>query len=517
MADNINNEDNNFPKVEQQPEEDCEDAEKIEQEAGNAEMYEIENEDHINMGIEAGEDNLEGLDNEEADDNNDQEKPNEEQEGIDSEDDDESDDDVKITIGDITAGPASYTAFNVKRGPGSAPQGMGEKSKFTMDEFEGSMAINGVPAHEFSVDSQEEKPWRKPGADITDYFNYGFNELTWQAYCERQRRMRMESGAGVPASLGLGPPPKMIIPPAPIPIAVVNENSKYAGSVMVKKAGPPPARKMAGAIDVIGGGNLSSRRPESGVSPSSPSLEESNEQSEAPPVAEKPSVSIDFSRPPPGFPNMALPPPFGMPPPVIPPPLMMAPPPIVPDPYGAGEFLPGPGAPGDDYYQYEPTQDSQWGTSDWRGPPPMGIPLPMGLNVNKAPGLSRRDSMGTPPVPGDDSRTSSSSRRRRSSRSRSPKDDRDTKDKELDKESRSGKERDRSERERDRDRSQRSDRRDRGSGRERERGDRDRDRSERDRSDRRRRKSRTRSPTSSHKRSSKRSKRDRSKSKSSSE
>ena len=46
---------------------------------------------------------------------------------------------------------------------------------------------------------------------------------------------------------------------------------------MVKKAGPPPARKMAGAIDVIGGGNLSSRRPESGVSPSSPGLEESTE------------------------------------------------------------------------------------------------------------------------------------------------------------------------------------------------------------------------------------------------
>ncbi len=78
-----------------------------------------------------------------------------------------------------------------------------------MDEFEGPMAINGVPAHEFSLDSLEEKPWRKPGADITDYFNYGFNELTWNGYCERQRRMRMESGAGVPASLGLGPPPKV--------------------------------------------------------------------------------------------------------------------------------------------------------------------------------------------------------------------------------------------------------------------------------------------------------------------
>lgn len=46
---------------------------------------------------------------------------------------------------------------------------------------------------------------------------------------------------------------------------------------MVKKAGPPPARKIAGAIDVIGGGNLSSRRPDSGVSPSSPNLDETNE------------------------------------------------------------------------------------------------------------------------------------------------------------------------------------------------------------------------------------------------
>jgi hypothetical protein len=41
---------------------------------------------------------------------------------------------------------------------------------------------------------------------------------------------------------------------------------------------------------------------------------------------------------------------------------MLPPPPIVPDPY-ANEFMAGPGAPGDDYYQYEPTQDSQWGSS----------------------------------------------------------------------------------------------------------------------------------------------------------
>lgn len=43
---------------------------------------------------------------------------------------------------------------------------------------------------------------RKPGADISDYFNYGFNEETWFKYCERQKRMRIqESGAGL---TGLG-------------------------------------------------------------------------------------------------------------------------------------------------------------------------------------------------------------------------------------------------------------------------------------------------------------------------
>lgn len=39
----------------------------------------------------------------------------------------------------------------------------------------------------------EDKPWRKPGVDITQYFNYGFNEDTWRAYCGRQHQMKMES------------------------------------------------------------------------------------------------------------------------------------------------------------------------------------------------------------------------------------------------------------------------------------------------------------------------------------
>ena len=55
--------------------------------------------------------------------------------------------------------------------------------------------INDVPTDEYNLVEipDEEKPWRKPGADITDYFNYGFNEETWIAYCIKKRRQRIES------------------------------------------------------------------------------------------------------------------------------------------------------------------------------------------------------------------------------------------------------------------------------------------------------------------------------------
>ena len=38
-----------------------------------------------------------------------------------------------------------------------------------------------------------ERPWRKPGADMTDWFNYGFNEDTWQAYCNKQQQLRRQN------------------------------------------------------------------------------------------------------------------------------------------------------------------------------------------------------------------------------------------------------------------------------------------------------------------------------------
>lgn len=37
--------------------------------------------------------------------------------------------------------------------------------------------------------AEEQKIWRKPGEDQSDYFNYGFDEFTWELYRQRQSSM----------------------------------------------------------------------------------------------------------------------------------------------------------------------------------------------------------------------------------------------------------------------------------------------------------------------------------------
>jgi pre-mRNA 3'-end-processing factor FIP1 len=96
---------------------------------------------------------------------------------------------------------------------------------------------NGNPVHpttgkpilstDFDVDfpSESSKPWRKPGSDITDYFNYGFDEFTWASYCLKQQQMPKEIAeiknqaealkAFVEGIPGGGMPPMPGVPGAP--------------------------------------------------------------------------------------------------------------------------------------------------------------------------------------------------------------------------------------------------------------------------------------------------------------
>lgn len=285
---------------------------------------------------------------ENAADNEDAEEGEASDDDKDSEED--SDDDVNVVIGDIKTS-STYTALNLKRGglvtASTGVDKMKQAGKFSIDEFESIGSINGVSAQEYNVDSLEDKPWRKPGADITDYFNYGFNEDTWRAYCERQKRMRVhESGVGLVTPMNSIGMPRGAT-------SITNDNSKYSGNFIgPRKAGPPPGRKMTGSIDVIGGNSgLASRRGlEAPLTKGTPPKENV--------IQVMTADRREYSRKPPGFPDMSVPPPgtggfdsdMSMPPPGF-------------DNYNPPDFFnPEP----EPYYGggYEPTQDSQWDPSN---------------------------------------------------------------------------------------------------------------------------------------------------------
>lgn len=40
--------------------------------------------------------------------------------------------------------------------------------------------------------NENDKPWRRPGTDVSDYFNYGFDEFTWALYASKQEALRSE-------------------------------------------------------------------------------------------------------------------------------------------------------------------------------------------------------------------------------------------------------------------------------------------------------------------------------------
>ncbi|GAM34740.1 cleavage and polyadenylylation specificity factor [Talaromyces pinophilus] len=56
--------------------------------------------------------------------------------------------------------------------------------------------VTGKPITSTDLDtdfpSEDDKPWRRPGTDITDFFNYGFDEFTWASYCLKQQQLRNE-------------------------------------------------------------------------------------------------------------------------------------------------------------------------------------------------------------------------------------------------------------------------------------------------------------------------------------
>ncbi|KAI4335574.1 hypothetical protein L6164_014210 [Bauhinia variegata] len=54
-----------------------------------------------------------------------------------------------------------------------------------------------LPSHktifDVDIDGFEEKPWKYPSVDASDFFNFGLNEESWKDYCKQLEQLRLES------------------------------------------------------------------------------------------------------------------------------------------------------------------------------------------------------------------------------------------------------------------------------------------------------------------------------------
>ncbi|KAL8105478.1 uncharacterized protein LOC141677520 isoform X2 [Apium graveolens] len=87
-------------------------------------------------------------------------------------------------------GPASYSCPSLKGEQednglyhGMRPKAQGQSvHQFSLPRSRTIVDVN--------IDAFDEKPWRHPGADITDFFNFDFDEDSWKNYCNHLDRYR---------------------------------------------------------------------------------------------------------------------------------------------------------------------------------------------------------------------------------------------------------------------------------------------------------------------------------------
>ncbi|KAH0630910.1 hypothetical protein JD844_004254 [Phrynosoma platyrhinos] len=310
--------------------------------------------------------------------------------GEDDEDDSDSDsdsddDDIRVTIGNIKTGAPSYMGtpmnLNLKTGRGyGAPASA--KSQPKGIDLEAAGNINGLPVIEVDLESFEDKPWKKPGADLSDYFNYGFNEETWKAYCEKQRRLQL----GLESSTPVSTENKITVQQGRTGNAekepennIIKMDFKTDFVALVGgriKAGPPPNRKLGGTIDVIGGQagtirRVEGRRRDKHASEENPIqvLGDHGSKSQPPQPPQQPSQPQQPPQQQSFAPPAGPPPPISGPPPPHflhppPPPVTSVPPPLHPP------GLPPPGPiPDSGFISYPPisTSHTPWVTTVDKG------------------------------------------------------------------------------------------------------------------------------------------------------
>lgn len=266
-------------------------------------------------------------------------------------------------------------------------------------------------AFDIDIDSLEDHPWRRPGVDISDYFNYGLTEKSWREYCIKQLKLRHEQKAlgtsamekvdGITNQSSLKKTGPQGTSPGPVP----QNGASTTVSPLVKPATAPDVSPPINDTPSLGStaASVSSNTTKTESKPPPPSTPKPpahvypgrglpGRGMPFPPMGRGPPFGP--RGPPPGFPQF---PPRGFPPPFggfpRPPPDMMmhgfpprGPPGMPPDffhgppgPWGPGEIPPlPPGYP-------EPGWPGVWDRPpDWPGSP-FGPMLPGAINGPHAP------------------------------------------------------------------------------------------------------------------------------------
>ncbi|KAK4699105.1 pre-mRNA 3'-end-processing factor FIP1, partial [Phenoliferia sp. Uapishka_3] len=94
---------------------------------------------------------------------------------------------VPASVGLVPHG--SLTPFGVGAGPLAAETNPNLDVDFVHKD------ANGNDLFDLDIDAIEDKNWRKPGANMADYFNYGMNEPAWKNYARKQKITRQAESA----------------------------------------------------------------------------------------------------------------------------------------------------------------------------------------------------------------------------------------------------------------------------------------------------------------------------------
>ncbi|KAG5340501.1 hypothetical protein C0989_001408 [Termitomyces sp. Mn162] len=117
--------------------------------------------------------------------------------------------------------------------------------------------MDGRSILDFDLGTMAEKPWRRPGSDISDWFNYGFDEISWEAYCYRRRDLGELANVlktNVINFAGMQEEQITALPPEVRQMVMTGANAMMNGAANTGMMGPGVMMDMSGMMGPMGMG-----------------------------------------------------------------------------------------------------------------------------------------------------------------------------------------------------------------------------------------------------------------------